>query len=263
MYNLVMKVKVAVLQYDCPEDVEESFRKLNEMVGQASFMGAKLVVTPETAVGNLKEVKSSDVDYKDRLSDMAKRNRVYLATSYYKKEAKKYFNQGKIFDPKGNDILSHKKIYPTKLELEDEIESGSAIEVVDTEMGRLGMIICKDGFNKYSQFLYQKLADLEVDIICVPSWSLGWKEMDTQEYIKGLYAYGAFLSRAYLFIAGNLNVSTNSFGRSLVISPIRGVLKEGSINRREIIMEEIDLDEVKKAREFDSWWQPKKKIEIK
>ena len=87
--------------------------------------------------------------------------------------------------------------------------------------------------------------------------------MNTQEYVKALYVYGAFASRSFILVSGNLNIATNSFGRSLIVSPIRGVLKEGSINHKEILYEELDLDEVTKAREFDSWWQPKKKLEIK
>jgi len=37
-------------------------------------------------------------------------------------------------------------------------------------------------------------------------------------------------------------------------------LKEGSPDKEEILIEELDLEEVKKAREFDSWWQPKKRV---
>ena len=54
-----MKVKVAVLQYDVPEDSDASFKKLDEMVLQASWAGAKLVVAPETAVGEVGELKET------------------------------------------------------------------------------------------------------------------------------------------------------------------------------------------------------------
>ena len=56
-----MKVKVAVLQYEVPEDTEASFKKLDEMVGQAAWNGVKLIVAPETAVGSSKELNEKDV----------------------------------------------------------------------------------------------------------------------------------------------------------------------------------------------------------
>jgi predicted amidohydrolase len=41
---------------------------------------------------------------------------------------------------------------------------------------------------------------------------------------------------------------------------VTGVLQEGSTDKEEILIQEIDLDEVKRIREFDSWWQPEKRI---
>jgi predicted amidohydrolase len=122
------------------------------------------------------------------------------------------------------------------------------------------MLICKDGFNKYSHFLYEKFNELGAEVICIPSWSLTWDEMNTQEYIKALYVYGAFASRAFVLVSGNLNVSTGSFGRSLIVSPVNGVLKEGSVNHKEILVDELDFSEVVRAREFDLHWQPEKRI---
>lgn len=111
--------------------------------------------------------------------------------------------------------------------------------------------------------MYERFNQLGVEIICIPTWSLSWKEINNQEYVKALYVYGAFASRAFILMSGNLNVSSGSFGRSLIVSPIKGVLKEGSVNHKEILYDELDLDEVAKAREFDSWWQPKEKVDIK
>jgi predicted amidohydrolase len=259
-----MKLKVAVLQYDVPEDTEASFKKLDEMVGQAAWGRAKLVVAPETAVGSSKELKEKDINHFPRLSEIAKNHKVYLATSYYTKKEGKVYDQGHIISPDGESVVSHAKIYPAKPEIEDiGVVAGDKLEVKETEVGKLGMLICKDGFNKYSHFLYDRLNQLGTEIICIPTWSLGWKELNTQEYVKALYVYGTFASRAFILMSGNLNKSSNSYGRSLIVSPIRGVLKEGATDRKEMLTEEIDLDEVEKARKFDSWWQPEKKVEVK
>lgn len=262
LQSVIMKVKVAVLQYEVPEDTDASFAKLDEMVGNATWSGAKLIVAPETAVGNVKELKEG-TDHLTRLCEMSQKHGVFLATSFYTLEKGEIYNQGYIVSPQGKPVLSHKKIYLAKPEIEESnVKRVNKLEVAQTEIGKLAMLICKDGFNKYSHFLYEKLNKLGAEIICIPTWSLGWKEMDTQEYIKALFVYGAFASRSFVLMSGNLNRKTNSFGRSLIVSPIRGILKEGSVDHKEIIVEEIDLTEVEKARKFDSWWQPAKKADI-
>lgn len=255
-----MKVKIAVLQYDVPESLDISFLKLDEMVGNAVWSGVKLVVAPETSVGNIKELKK-ETDHLPRLSEIAKKYKVFLATSYYNLEKDEVHNQGVIVSPEGNLVLKHKKIYLAKPEVkEDGVKHGNKLNTIETDIGELAMLICKDGFNKYSHFLYEDLNKRKAEVICVPTWSLGFPEMNTKEYIKAHFVYGAFTSRAFVLVAGNLNKSTKSFGGSLIISPINGVLKEGSIDRKEILTHEIDLFEVEKARKFDSHWQPKKKI---
>lgn len=259
-----MKVRVAVLQYEVPDGVENEVNKLQEMIAQASWSGAKLVVAPETALGELAKVKEDGIDRKSEMIKLAKDNHVYLCTSYYSKEKDKIYNQGYIVDDSGKVILKHKKIYLAPPEQEEKVSPGDSIQVVETKIGRLGMLLCKDGFTKYSHFLYQKFNDLGAEIICAPTWSIGWKNtVGNDEYVKALFTYGSFISRAYVLMSGNLNKSTESFGRSLIISPVTGVLKEGSRDKKEILSEEIDLDEVKRIKEFDSWWQPKKKVELK
>jgi predicted amidohydrolase len=239
-------------------------KKLQEMIGQASWSGAKLVVAPETALGELAKIKEDGVDRKSEMIRLAKDNSVYLCTSFYSKEKGKIYNQGYIVDDDGKILLEHKKIYLAPPEKEEGVSAGDSIKVAETKIGRLGMLICKDGFTKYSHFLYQKFNELGVEIICAPTWSIGWKNtVGNDEYVKALYSYGSFISRSYILMSGNLNKSTESFGRSLVVSPVTGVLKEGSKDKKEILLEELDLDEVKRIREFDSWWQPKTKVELK
>lgn len=257
-----MKIKVAVLQYDCPEDIDNSIKKLDEMVEKASQKDVKIVVAPETSIGMLGDVKTVGADYLPQLSKIAKKHNVFLSTSFYKKVGDEIYNQGYIIDDEGKPVLEHKKVYLAPPEKnEQKISSGNSIASKETKIGNLGMLICKDGFTKYSHFMYQKFCDLGTEIICAPTWSIGWKNtVGNDEYVKALYTYGSFISRAYVLMSGNLNKSSQSFGRSLIISPIKGVLQEGSTDKEEILIQEIDLDEVKRIREFDSWWQPDKRI---
>lgn len=255
-----MIIKVAVLQYDVPYNTEESIQALEEMLAKAEWMGAKLVVAPETAIGNFKEVKEKSDNYLPRVKELVKKYQLYFSSSFYQNNKKKIFNQGYLFNPEGETVLEYKKIYPAKTEIDDGVSSGSKLDMADTPIGKVGMLICKDGFNRYSHFLYEKFYELQTDIVCIPTWSISWKEISTVEYIKHMFVYGSCLSRSYILVAGNTNRNTGSFGRSLIINPITGVIKEGSTDKKEILITDVDLNDVENARKFDSWWQPKKRL---
>ncbi len=257
-----MKFLVAVAQYAVPEDVSGSISKLDELAAKVAKDGARLLVAPETAIGMLADVKTASTDYLPDLKNIASEHKIAIATSFYKKSTGgEHFNQGYIVSSSGEVLHSHRKIYLAPPEREvDGISSGHELTVSKTEIGKLGMLICKDGFNRYSHFLYERFNQLGTEIICIPTWSIGWDEMNTQEYIRSLFVYGSFTSRAYVLVSGNLNRKDKSFGRSLIVSPVRGVLREGSTDQEELIVQEIDLKEVKTARDFDSRWQPKGRI---
>ncbi|MBI4130401.1 carbon-nitrogen hydrolase family protein [Candidatus Roizmanbacteria bacterium] len=230
-----MKLNVAVSQYKIPEKVEDSIEKLDEIAAQAAKQNVQLLVAPETAIGAL----------------------VAIATTFYTTDNSRYYNQGYIVSSTGEILHTHRKIYLAPPERDtDGISAGNNVAVSKTPLGNLSMLICKDGFNRFSHFLYEKLNKLGAEIICIPTWSLGWDEMKTDEYVNSLFVYGAFASRAFVLVSGNLNKETKSFGRSLIVSPIRGVLQKGSRDKEELFIADIDLEEVKKARAFDSWWQP-------
>ena len=195
------------------------------------------------------------------LKKISKNYNLSIATSLYTKEENKYFNQGYVVSDNGEVLNKHRKIYLAPPERDkDGISGGQELNVSKTDFGTIGMLICKDGFNRYSHFLYEQLGNKGSEIICVPTWSLTWDELNTQEYIKSMFVYGAFISRSFVLVSGNLNKETKSFGRSLIISPVKGVLQEGSQDNEELLVQEIELDEVTKSREFDNWWQPKEKI---
>lgn len=254
-----MKVKVAVLQYVVPEDADSPFTKLDEMVGNAVWSGAKLVVAPEAAVGNVKELDAKK-DHLSRLCKLAQKHAVFLATSLYSSEKGEIYNQGHIISPEGKPVLSHKKIYIADCDKNKApVKKGNKLEVVDTRIGKLAMLICKDGFTKYSHFLYDRLNKLGAEIICIPSKSVGVKEVDLGEYSKANFVYGSFTSRAFVLISNIASSSSHPHIGSMIISPDIGVVKEAVVGRKEILSEELDLNDVTRTREFDSHWQPDKK----
>ncbi|MEM5830682.1 MAG: hypothetical protein QXO40_00555 [Candidatus Aenigmatarchaeota archaeon] len=46
-------------------------------------------------------------------------------------------------------------------------------------------------------------------------------------------------------------IPIKSFGHSLIICPERGILKEGSENREELLVEDLDTKILRRAEKFD------------
>jgi predicted amidohydrolase len=254
-----MKIKVAVAQYVIPEAVEESLAKLESMAQEAKSRGADLIVAPECGLGYWAQLREHDRDFLPDLQSIAKRNSIAISTTFYRKDHSEYFNQGFVVSKTGEVLHSHKKIYIATPEEEENLSCGKDISVVDSYLGRLGMLICKDAFVTHSHYFYEKFFEWETELLCIPMWSLKW-EIFTEEQRKAYIVYAAFRSRAFVVMSSNLNPETGSFGRSMIISPIYGVLQEASADKEELLVQEIDLDEVKQARAYDAWWQPKKKL---
>ena len=81
-----MNLTVAVLQYDVPDKPEKSKEKLEQMVKLAVKKEARLVVAPETAIGEGMVARDTGEDFFPTLSNIAQKHQVYIATSLYKKE---------------------------------------------------------------------------------------------------------------------------------------------------------------------------------
>src|SRR3989344_5056073 len=96
-----MKIKVAVSQYDVPESVDNSLRKLREVAKNASEKGVQLLVAPETAIGMLADVQTASSDYLPELKKISKNYNLSIATSLYTKEENKYFNKGYVVSDNG------------------------------------------------------------------------------------------------------------------------------------------------------------------
>lgn len=258
------RVKVAVCQYDVPMQAEPAKVKLIEIAGRAKKEGVQLLVAPETAVSDLVDTKKDETDYLPVVQEIARETKIAIATSMYRLESGGYFNHGYVIGPRAEIWVEHKKLYPAPPEIEDGVLSGSSLEVADTPLARMGMLVCKDTFTRYSHYLYEKLGAEKVEIICVPTWSLGWNKTETgkysREYIRTFLEYGAFLTRSFILASGTLNQRFGSYGRAMIISPIRGVIRMGSTDKEELLVEEIDLGEVEDSRAWDEKWQPKERL---
>jgi predicted amidohydrolase len=176
------------------------------------------------------------------LKDVSKKiNNIYLlGGTVLREEEGKYYNTSTLWK-NGVLISSYKKINPIQAELKAGVAKGNVPVVIDTGLGRLGMIVCADTFDPS---LVKKIADLGAEIVSLPVAAMG-----THPTVKG-HPLTESISRNYgmfLLKVGNVCSSMRG-GRSAVIAPW-GVLGEVTDAPEDsVLTADLDMEKLRKYR---------------
>jgi predicted amidohydrolase len=151
----------------------------------------------------------------------------------------KYYNTSTLWR-NGELLAQYKKINPIKAEVEAGVARGNQPLVVDTDYGKLGMIVCADTFDPP---LVKKTAELGAEIVSLPVAAMG-----THPTVKG-HPLTEGIARDYgMFILKVGNVCSNMRGgRSAIIAPW-GILCEVSDAPEDSVLS-ADLD-MQRLREY-------------
>lgn len=175
-------VKIAAIQMASGPQVSANLNEAERLIDIAANQGAKLVALPEYfAIMGLKETDKVAVREEEGkgpiqafLCKMAKKHKIWLIggsvplTSNFPNKVR---NSCLVYDDKGKQVARYDKIHLFGLDLGNEhyheektIESGNAIQVVDTPFGKIGLSICYD--LRFPE-LYRAMG--EVNMIVVPA----------------------------------------------------------------------------------------------
>ncbi len=157
-------VKVAAVQAaPCFLDREKTVEKTCALIDEAGSNGAKLIAFPETYIPGYpwwlwlgdpgygmpffvelyKNAVSVPSLATQRISEAARRNKMYVCVSVTEKDGGSLYLTQLWFDPKGDMIGRHRKQKPSSVERSIWGEGdGSHLKVFDTEIGRLGGLEC-------------------------------------------------------------------------------------------------------------------------
>jgi nitrilase len=157
-------------------DRDATIEKLEELVKKASKRGADLVVLPESFIPGFPvwNIVHAPIDqhhfYRrlfdnaitipspqfDKLSQMAKVNNVFLSVGVTEKgniSMGAMWNTNLLFNREGKLINRHRKLVPTWAEkLSWANGDASGLSVANTEIGRLGTLICGENTNTLSRY---------------------------------------------------------------------------------------------------------------
>ena len=161
-------------------DREGTIEKLEAVAAESASAGARLVVFPEAFVpvypssrwarllvagGDGKPLfarlaRESLVvpgPASDRLAEIARELGIWLATGANELERGTIYNALLVYSPDGRLALHHRKLVPTNHErLVWGVGTGSGLEAVETDLGRVGGLICWENLMPLARFaLYE------------------------------------------------------------------------------------------------------------
>lgn len=243
-------MKVSLLHMQIRTTLENNLTAAKDAVLKAAKQKPALIALPEyftvpNCMGDFTDAKKISQETCAKTLRLLKEisieiNDLYLLGGSVLEEDKgKYYNTSTLWK-NGTLLAKYKKINPIQAEITAGVAKGTLPRVVDTEIGKLGLLVCADTFDPE---LVKRTANLGAEIISLPVAAMG-----THPTVKG-HPLTEGIARDYgLFVLKVGNVCSNMRGgRSAIIAPW-GIIGEVSDAPEDSILT-ADLD-MQRLREY-------------
>jgi predicted amidohydrolase len=163
-----------------------------------------------------------------------------LGGSVLEEDNGKYYNTSTLWK-NGSLLAKYKKINPISAEIKAGVAKGTQPIVIDTEIGKIGLLVCADSFDPQ---LIKRTAQLGAEILSLPVAAMG-----THPLVKGHPLTQKIASDYGLFVLKVGNVCSNMRGgRSAIIAPW-GILGEVTDAPEDsILTKELDMQRLGEYR---------------
>ncbi len=178
------------------------------------------------------ETYRKTIDFLEKISEEL--GDIYLlGGSVLEENSGKYYNTNTLWQ-NGSVLARYKKINPISAEIKAGVARGTQPVVVNTEIGKVGLLVCADSFDPE---LVKRTAKLGAEILSLPVAAMG-----THPLVKGHPLTQKIASDYGLFVLKVGNVcSSMRGGRSAIIAPW-GILGEVTDAPQDFILtRELDM----------------------
>jgi nitrilase len=269
-------------------DQEKSIDRVAALTAEAAGKGARLVVFPEAFVPGDPIWKDAGVIWDgddawyamlvdqslvvpgpatERLGSIAREHGVVLVVGVDEREPNlaTIYNTILYFGADGSLLGKHRKLVPTGSERTVwGMGDGSMLTVVDTEIGRVGGLICWENYMPLARYYMYSLG---IDVWVAPTLALGDSWLATMRHIARegrLYVIGVnpcvhvdqipadFPDRdkVWRVIPEDEDRDWVAPGNSIIVAPTGKVLAGPSRHEETILYAEVDPAEVRSARRY-------------
>jgi len=258
-----MKVKVSATQMTCSWDLDQNLEKAKHIVKKAAQDGANIILLQELfqspyfcieydeKIFHLAQTFENNKVLKE-MSKLCKELNVVLPISYFERSNNAYFNSVAVINSDGTILGNYRKSHipdaPGYLEKYYFNPGNTGFKVWDTNFGKIGIGICWDQwFPEAARIMALKGAD----ILFYPT-AIG-NELKSDYDSSGAWQramQGHAASNIVPVVASNRigveevqNQSNGFYGRSFISDHTGKILKEGSRDKEEILIAEVDLEQ--------------------
>jgi predicted amidohydrolase len=253
---MLKDLKVAIVQAKVPRNSSEGEAQIRKALVEATIKSVDMVGLPEDCLCGYGEIRAGYQPL-EFLKSIAREFKIYLFGATAVLENDGLHNRGFLIDRQGIIIGTHDKIVLTPPEKSDLV-AGNSLEVIDTEFGKISILVCKDSFHRYSAWFVDKLRRAGAEIILVPSYSIGLGSHSIELWTHSLKILAKWFNVTILApgTVGKNMTEYPSFGHSLIIQDYN-TLAEGSEKEEEILFASIHKDNCRTVDETYSFpWQP-------
>jgi predicted amidohydrolase len=170
-------VRVAVCQILCIDgDREGNFRRIEYALEQARAAQADIAAFPESAILGWENPEAhrmaGPIPGADsgRIAALARQYGLMISIGLDENDAGKLYDSAILVDKTGKILWKHRKLNVLAWLMDPPYSEGRAedVGVVETEFGRIGLVICADTFG---DAIAQRIGQLAPDLMLVP---YGW-----------------------------------------------------------------------------------------
>lgn len=176
-----LDVNIALAQVFCLDgDRSGNFIRVENAILEASEKGADMVCFPETCIlgwvnpdAHQRSCPIPGAD-SEKLCALAREHGLYISIGLAEKDADKLFDTVVLIDKWGKILMKHRKINILTHLMDPPYTPGSEVIAVNTELGRIGLLVCADSFK---EDILSEMKKEKPDIVIIP---YGWAAEEDQ-----------------------------------------------------------------------------------
>ena len=196
----------------------------------------------------------------DTLAEIAAQNQVYLVMGVIERDGGTLYCSVLFFAPDGRYLGKHRKLMPTASErLVWGFGDGSTLPVFETEIGRLGAVIC---WENYMPLLRMAMYAKGIQLYCAPTadgrdtWIASMQHIALEGRCFVLscnqFARRSDYPEDYRTPFGDEPDTILSRGGSCIINPLGQILAGPNFTEECILTADLDMDEIARGKyDFD------------
>jgi predicted amidohydrolase len=257
-------LRVAAVQLQSNDDVEQNLEQCQKLVGSARREGAQLVLLPENFAyfGDhegkrraAERLSESEGKIQRALAELARASEVFLVAGGFPEasnDATRPFNTALVYGPDGRLVCSYRKIHLFDVALRDgtvlaeSAATSAGISPITFDIGRfrIGLSICYD--LRFPE-LYRALVDRGANVLLVPA---AFTAHTGKDHWHPLLRARAIEAQCFVVAAaqwGKHPLGRTTYGHSLIVDPWGTVVAEAS-DKVGFVSATLELDYLEQVR---------------